>query len=144
MTCHDSRSDPIDAEFNGSWSVLRSVWISHPKQLQYINVQNNKNPGFYHHFVSSFFRKHLSLGIQPPKLRMVSWKLNTMRFGGDEGHPKVIIWRPVIGSPPVGSFVLTGPEGWQKNRSPMTCFRSPHQLRWNPVFNPGGNAVMER
>jgi len=25
-----------------------------------------------------------------PKLRMVSWNLNTMRFGGDEGHPKVI------------------------------------------------------
>ena len=88
MTCHDSRSDSIDAEFNGSWSVLRSVWISHPKQLEYINVQNNKNPGFYHHFVSSFFKKHLSLGIQPPNLRMVSWNLNTMRFGGDEGHPK--------------------------------------------------------
>ena len=25
-----------------------------------------------------------------PKLRMVSWNLNTMRFGGDERHPKVI------------------------------------------------------
>ena len=28
-----------------------------------------------------------TLGIQSPKLRMVSWNLNTLRFGGDEGHP---------------------------------------------------------
>ena len=30
-----------------------------------------------------------SLGIQSPKLRMVSWKLNTMHFGGDWTSPSL-------------------------------------------------------
>ena len=63
--------------------------------------------GFKHFLFSSLlgemiqFDEYFSNGLKPPtryprdpgspKLRMVSWKLNTMRFGGDEGHPKVII-----------------------------------------------------
>ena len=46
------------------------------------------------HFLSSAFRGsryledfgRLALGIQSPKLRMVSWNLNTFRFGGDCNH----------------------------------------------------------
>ena len=62
---------------------------------------NQQNPCAIWEATCAFYKVTYIIPWDPssPKLRMVSWNLNPLRFGGDYcRHPLLILWRVVIGS----------------------------------------------